>query len=129
MSLARTFVTLAALLALTACSASSGGSAPRRSSSVITTDEIRASHATTVYDLVQGTRPHWLRARGVTSLRDPATIIVYVNRVRSGGVDVLRQLRLEAVESLRFLDEVAATAQHGPGHSYGVIEVTLIAGH
>jgi hypothetical protein len=119
------------VLAATAACASngSGGAGERRRSSELTQDEIRGSHANTVHELVQALRPGWLRVRGTTSLQEQGAVVVYINNVRSGTPEVLRQVRPDAVESIRYLDELQASSRYGTGHAHGVIEVTLIAGH
>lgn len=112
-----------------ACGPRGTGAETRRTATALTSEEIHGSTAPTVYELIQMLRPNWLRARGATSLRDTNTVVVYINRVRSGGPEVLRTIRPDAVESLRFVGETTATSVYGAGHGHGVIEVTLIAGH
>ncbi|HET7460845.1 MAG TPA: hypothetical protein VFJ82_06345 [Longimicrobium sp.] len=46
------------------------GRAPRSAlGAMVTSDELRATAATTLYDFLQGTRPSWLRGRGEGALR------------------------------------------------------------
>jgi hypothetical protein len=50
-------------------------------------------------------------------------IMVYVDGVRRGGLDVLQSIGIEQVGELRFLDANDATTRYGTGHVYGAIEV------
>jgi hypothetical protein len=130
MRLSHRFNLLAVLAAvvIAGCTARGTEAAPRRDNTVITQDELQDARAINAYELVRALRPGWLRVRGTTTLSYREQVIVYVNEVRMGGEDVLRQLRPEAIQSMRYLDEVNATARYGGGHSAGAILVTLLVG-
>jgi hypothetical protein len=82
--------------------------------SVITPEEIVAAKATNLYDVVQRLRPGWLTGRGVQNFGgQTGGIVVYQDQVRMGGVSALREMGLEYVVSLRYVD--AATAATLPG--------------
>jgi hypothetical protein len=83
------------------------------------------------YDIVQRLRPNWFtRKTGGSSARRMGTsgsgLVVYLDNARMGGVDALRQLNTSAIESLRFLDAAAATAQL-PGLGSSVIAGAIVA--
>jgi hypothetical protein len=128
MRLSPRVILLGVLVAVAGCTARGTEAAPRRDNTVITQEELQDSRAINAYELVRALRPGWLRVRGTTTLSYREQVIVYVNEVRMGGVDVLRQLRPEAIQSMRYLDEVNATARYGGGHSAGAILVTLLVG-
>ena len=76
-------------------------------------------------DAVRQLRPHWLRTRGPTSLRNPgrSAIVVYVDDVRLGGVEYLETLRAASVASMEYLDGSEASVRFGTGHEGGAILV------
>jgi hypothetical protein len=51
--------------------------------------------------------------------------LVYVNGVRYGEPQTLRNLRVQEVEEIRFISATDATTRWGTGHTGGVIEVML----
>jgi hypothetical protein len=96
---------------------------------VITQEEIQqAPGASTAYEVVRLLRPQFLYHRGVQSVRQPvdpsAGILVYVDGVRSGGIDQLRSIPADQVAEIRWLNARDATTKYGTGHGYGVIAVT-----
>lgn len=106
----------------------------------ITREEITASLARDLYELVQSRRAHWLRTRRIAWLEPlqvvgPGTlepvdggatrqIVVYVNGVEAGGLDALRQIPTRWIASLEYLDGAMATQRFGSGHPYGAIVVS-----
>ena len=117
--------------------------------SVITEEEVRASTAQSVYQLVQELRPLWLRREGasghtnpipvteappsdrpsagtaapVSSANDDPGVRVYVERGFVGDIFSLRQLAVADVTSLEFLDVATATYRLGQGNTSGAIVV------
>lgn len=100
--------------------------------------EIEASSASNAFELVRGLRPGWLRTRGIRSLRADTTrraeaftslprqgdIWVYVDGVRLGNQDSLRQVSTDEIIALQFLDAPQATTRFGTGHTHGAILIT-----
>lgn len=120
----RTAVTLAglaALVALTACSPSSGSNSPRPNRDLIAHEEIIDLSVATAYEAVERLRPHFLRAA-----RGGGTPNVYINGSRSGGIAILRSIRADAVQNIRYLNAVDANFRYGVGNDSGVIEVQLL---
>lgn len=87
--------------------------------------DVEASSARNAYDLVQSLRPQWLRGRGPASLRNtqPALPVVYVDGVRFGPVESLRQITVESLQRLEFMSAPDATNRYGTGHGGGAILV------
>ena len=111
-----------ALVALSACGGASSG--PRQAQpdrDVITREEIRSVPVTTIYELIERRRPEFLRAA-----RGGTTPNVYVNGSRSGGIEILRSIRADNVETIRYVDAVDANLRYGLGNDSGVIEVQLL---
>jgi hypothetical protein len=112
---------------------------PATGSSVITEEEVRASTAANVYQLVQALRPMWLRRDGASGRTIPSTdpeapatvsspvadagVRVYVERGFVGDIFSLRQIPVAEVTSVEFLDAAAATYRLGPGNPSGAIVV------
>lgn len=128
-------LTAGAALAPVAARAQSGAqlpvstteAAPRRahrSRSVITEDEIRARHDITAWDLIQSLHPGWLRMRGASSLSRDSPIVVYVNGMRMGGVQTLREVQASSVVQVRYYDGAEAQTVFGMDHGSGAIVVT-----
>ena len=76
------------------------------------------------YDIVQALRPVWLQKRGSTSFYQEGEIRVYLDGTSIGGIEVLRGIHSDNIESIRFLDERQASYRYGSGHEHGVILVT-----
>lgn len=124
--LPRLFTCLAvAIVAISAsaCAASSGsttGTRSTRSPDVISRADIEATSTGNAYDLVNRLRPQWLRATGVGSVSggNPSTygIVVFLDNVRLGGVETLRNVDSRGIMSIRYLTpERAATSLSGVG--------------
>jgi hypothetical protein len=91
----------------------------------LTREEIAETSYTNTFDLVHSVRPHWLRIRGRTSFRTEPEIWIYVDGVRVGGPDFLRQLVPGDVENIRYYDAREAQFRFGVGHTHGALSVTL----
>jgi len=107
--------------------------------SMITEEEVRASTAENVFQLVQALRPFWLQREGANghtrpstdpeappaaiSASDDAGVRVYVENGFVGDIWSLRQMTVKEVTSLEFLDAATATYRFGSGNPSGVIVV------
>jgi hypothetical protein len=118
------FVLVALTLQLSACShaAQGGGNA---SSNVISREELKASDAMTVYDAVIRLRGNFLTARGKTAGReDWSKPAVFVDGVRYGDIETLRNIPVTTVESVRLYRAWEAQQKFGNGTMGGAIDVT-----
>jgi hypothetical protein len=121
-AIVRGFVATALLLLVAGC-ASAGAERDGRSDR-ITREQLAEMPSFTAYEVVQRFHPTWLRARGSTSFGGgPAPVIVYVDQVRAGGVNELRNLRASEIEEIRYLDASDATLRFGTDHGGGAILV------
>ena len=114
-----------------AVSAACAGHTPpggRGDSTMITREQILASHYQSAYDVVEALHGNWLRARGSDSFQAPGQVVVYMDNSRLGGVDQLRAIAATTVGSIRFIDAVSAQARWGVGHTQGVIYVATQLG-
>lgn len=108
---------------LSGCAASSGsmdGTAPRRSSAVITEQEF--SDVVTIgnlWDAIERLRSAWLRSRGGRT----GYPVVFVNGTRFGELDSLRSIQVTDVASARLVSAGDATTLYGTGYPAGIIDV------
>jgi hypothetical protein len=120
-----TFVVL--LLVTAACASSSTQqrrTSGRRDARLLSAEEIRASSASTLYDVIRSHRPEWLIKRGQTSINLEGDIVVYVDNVALGGPESLKSIDVQSVQSVRFLNASEAQMRYGVGHMHGAIVVT-----
>lgn len=108
--------------------------------SVISTAEIRDADVTNAYDVIDLLRRDWLRPRGTNSLSETARgqastegvwvrqgvpkIKVYVNDIRIGGPERMREIPADWLISAEFLDSRQATYRYGTGHTHGAIRLS-----
>jgi outer membrane cobalamin receptor len=116
------------VLALTGCSmagAGQGSGGAGSGTGPIERAHLEATTARNAHDLVQTLRPQWLRGRGATSLRstEPTLPVVYVDGMRFGAVETLRQIGIESVTRIEYMSAADATNRYGTGHGGGVIHV------
>jgi hypothetical protein len=106
-----------------------GSRPPRRSSTLITREELLATDAPDAYQAVERLHPDWLRGRGLTSLTGPPPkVLVYLDGQHLGDVGILSRLTLNGIREIRFHNASDATQRWGTGHSAGVIEVLTQTG-
>ncbi|HYD51547.1 MAG TPA: hypothetical protein VEA99_02925 [Gemmatimonadaceae bacterium] len=108
----------------------SGGCGARRDATrrldrtVITREQMLAGNYTTVLDAVEALHAPWLRPRGPDSYTRQSQVWVYVDGIRAGSVDALRELHPRLVNTVRFIDGPTATGRWGVDHAAGVIHVS-----
>lgn len=123
----------AGLLALAVAGCASSGTTtsagPRRTdSSAISREQIdeqTQAGATNAYEIVQRLRPRWLVSRGPRSIGDQPQILVYMEQVRLGGLEAMRNIDPTTVESMRRLDSSQAVAQL-PGLGSAKVESVIV---
>jgi len=119
------------LLLAGSCTSVQQGSTASVKSDVLTAEEIATTTAQNAYDAISLKRPFFLKSRGMRSLHDaPAgqTVqypVVFVDRMYFGELESLRNIAVNSITEIRYLDFNAATVQFGTGHSGGIILVIL----
>jgi len=104
--------------------ASQAGAARRgHDPNVITAEELQSASGSNLFELVRALRPEWLTPRGTARFNAQGGVAVYMDRVRMGGVDVLRQVAPSSVVSLRFLGPSEAGAEFGLDVMEGAIQI------
>ncbi len=125
------FLLLLAFWGIPGC-ASTGEGGERIRPNEISAEEMAATPAGNLYDVVDQLRPRWFQIRAVASLQQQRPEIgVYINRTHQGGVEVLRSMSKDGVHRLVYLDGPTASAQlRSPGGTAlaGAIIVELVAG-
>ncbi|HET9776296.1 MAG TPA: hypothetical protein VFP77_06990 [Gemmatimonadaceae bacterium] len=123
---------LIAVLASAACASGTGGSGvptpPRRTSTVLTLEEITDAHLEggSVYDAISRLRPRWLtRSTRSYSTQSETFATVFVEGQRYGEIEALRNLDVGQIAGVRYYSP-AESAKFGIESGLtGVIEVSL----
>lgn len=105
-----------------ACSMNARGSI-QGGGDTMSREEILDANRGTLYEVVELLRPHWLRMRSDQSVNRPGGIVVYMDDVRFGDLDSLRNMLAREIFEIRRYSATAASQRWGPGHSDGVLEV------
>jgi hypothetical protein len=111
------------------CSSMREGTTGKYRGDVLTYEEMAATKAQNAYDAITLKRPTFLRSRGPRSLSSaPAgqTVefpVVYLDGMYYGEIESLRNLDVEHIAEIDYLDFNAATVRFGTGHSGGIILV------
>jgi hypothetical protein len=118
----RAALALAALVTVSACSSATGGSSSARPDrDLITREQIAAVPVTSAYEAIERLRPEFLRAA-----RGGATPNVYINNSRSGGLETLRSIRADNIQTIRYVSALDANLRYGLGNDSGVIAIELL---
>ena len=118
-------VLLLPLLVGTACATTGGGSGGGAYDDPITREEFADKGYDTAWEVVQSERPRWLSGRGGGGIEFESYTIVYVNGMRRGSPEELRNIPASAVREIRYYDSRDATMRFGTGHPEGAIEVVM----
>ena len=84
---------------------------------VVTRGELATVNDLTAYDAIARLRPLYLHGRG------GYYPTIYVDNLPYGDLASLRDLRVEGIAEIRYLDAVTATTRLGTGHTGGAILV------
>lgn len=93
---------------------------------VITRTDLEGHEDLSAFEAIRRLRPTWLRYRGQAVLTSPERegLRVYLDGSYFGDAAALGQLRVVAIQEIRFLDARRATMRFGTGHTVGAIVVT-----
>lgn len=112
------------ICALAAACATTEARAERSGRNLLTRADVEASQQTTAYEVIRQERPTWLRVRGPNSFTDMNPIVVYVDGMRYGGLEVLKTISTLVVARMRFYAASEAQSRFGLDHTNGAIEIT-----
>ena len=110
---------LGAALAAAACATAGQSGETTSRMDVISQADIAGLSAATALDVVRRLRPAWIRVR--TGGDQP---VVYIDRTRRGGLELLSGLAIDVVQEIRHMSPSDATTRFGTGHRGGAILVT-----
>jgi hypothetical protein len=96
----------------------------RRDPSRVTREDLVSRVQADLLTLLQSYRPLWLRVRGRGAQERPEQVWVYLDGVRMGGVQALREISTNTVHEIHFMDGHEATVRLGVDHGSGAILVT-----
>ena|SRR5687767_10365050 len=112
------------LMTVLGCSTSGAGVArPRKNSAVITTEELHSSPHPSLLALIRADRPNWLRNTQTTIRGGPASVTVYQDNFRLGGIELLEMFRPATLYSVQYYSASEAEGRYGVGHEGGVIHI------
>jgi len=126
MRLALSGAMVCAAVAIAACGKAREGDTAPLQSGALEAQEILATNAGNMYDVIRLRRPSWLRRSGArpTSLAGPAAeIMVYLDGQRYGEIAALARLSATSVQWAEYLSPSEAQARFGQGNLGGVIHV------
>jgi outer membrane receptor for ferrienterochelin and colicin len=113
----------------------SGNAAPARSTaSVLIADDLQRVEAQNLADAIQRLRPEWLRrnqTRGASSAGGMRTaseaLVIWVDNNRAGGTEILAQMQVSNVRSVRYFTPSEAQSRFGNGNTGGAIQVVTMS--
>jgi hypothetical protein len=125
-------VPLVLIAALAACATGPRDGEPRQRHDInlLTRADLDELNVRNAYEAVERMRPEWLRPR-TRSVRFPVEVVVFFNNAPLGDVTTLRQVSIEGIHEIRWLDPSQAQSRlAGAGHSLagGVIQVLTATG-
>ncbi len=102
----------AALPVMVACAPSGSGlEGPRRSSNVITREELAELDVRNAYEAIDRLRPLWLKVRaGARSFQTTTEVAVFQDDMYLGSLDVLERMGTEGIYRMRYVDGPTAQA-------------------
>lgn len=125
--MAARWVTALTLVFAIACSHPGRGPGDIYDPSVITEDEIIASHATNAFDVIHKLRSNFLTNRGQTSLKGTTANTfptVYLDDQEFGPISTLSSIPAAQIAMIRLYHVSEANAKYGTHNLTGVIAIT-----
>jgi hypothetical protein len=96
-----------------------------RNSSVLSSSEWAGANVSTAFDAIEQLRPQFFRSRGQTSilLRAATQTNVYLDNMRLGGLETLRDVPITGIRAIRYLSADEATYRWGTNQTGGAIQL------
>jgi hypothetical protein len=96
-----------------------------RNPSVLSSAEWQGAHVVTAFEAVELLRPQFFRSRGETSilLRAETQTNVYLDNMRLGGLETLRDVPISGLQSIRYLSAGEAANRWGTNQTGGAIQL------
>ena len=121
----RTILAVVSLIVMSACA--TAGKAPASQHNVVTAEELQRAGDVNLYEALGQLRPAFLRSRGIIpgATTPAAPIQVYIDGMRMGEPDHLRQIFAKTVAEVRFLEPQQAIARFGGNNTGGALVIIL----
>ena len=118
------------LILAVACTTPPGKPTQPRQRSLMTGEEVVATHASTLYDAIQQAHPEFLRTRGFSSISNARADVprVFVDNMDLGDVQILKSIYPNDVAEVRRFSAEEATTRWGTGYVGGAIAVVTHSG-
>ena len=96
-----------------------------RNPSVLSRTEWSGKNVSTAFEAIEQLRPQFFRSRGETSilLRFETQTSVYLDNIRLGGLETLRDVPISGIQSIRYLSASEATNRWGANQTGGAIQL------
>jgi outer membrane cobalamin receptor len=114
---------LVLLLIVVGCHAQQSGKARGGRRDVITQEEIEASNATNVYDLIASLRGEYLKDRGKISIKTNTReqAVVFLNEQEYGILSTMRNIPTGRISEVRYITGIDAVNRFGAQYGGGII--------
>jgi hypothetical protein len=117
-----------AVAAMSGCASTGSGTAPARSSDVITQEELIAYVGDDLHLVIRRLRPQWTRPRTGRTMTQQIDVSLVVDGMRWHNLTRLREISVADVAEVRFLDALDATTRFGSDMAGGAIIVVRKGG-
>lgn len=87
-------------------------------------DEIRATNKDNLFDAIRALRPQWMNRRGRGTILGQEFVVVYRDGFAEGPPAVMREMNLQEVTEVVYLNAADATTRYGTGHQNGAILIS-----
>jgi hypothetical protein len=94
---------------------------PLSAKEVIVQSDLRRMATGSADDAIRRLRPIFFNTRG-----SRLPLVVYLDNLKLGGTESLRDIQIQGLREIRHLDGITATAYYGPGHTGGVIVLRTV---
>ena len=114
---------VAVMLVVSACTAQRTARPVSVRRDVITEEEIEASNASNVYDLVASLRGEYLKDRGKISIKTEARekAVVFLNGQEYGILESMRNIPIGRITEVRYISGIDAVNRYGAQYGGGII--------
>ena len=90
------------------CASTQSAGGEGGTSDVLTREEIMATEATNLYEVIRRLRPRWLQVRSTRSFNMETLIAVLQNDMYLGGAETLKEMSPELAYEIRYMDGTRA---------------------
>jgi len=114
--------------------ATASGETARSTAYILIADDLRKTDAQNLGDAIQRLRPEWLRRGSARAANSAGTmhsaaepLVVWIDNNRAGGIEILAQMQISNVSSVRYFSPSEAESRFGTGNSSGAIQIITLS--